>query len=171
MNQSHYPKINQAITNYCFILPFHLPPSPLRINMSNYPRAHTRGSRRGRSRPSLLPRGRAYGHVAMNPAWVHGGGEMVDENVYMEDKPAGWESYNMAHSSSYSNAPIIYTQQSSSTSSFPNTQPQFGSYTNPHQPQFTFTPTNAPSSIRGRMLQQEPTTQAVPSREEYSRMH
>jgi hypothetical protein len=84
---------------------------------------------------------------------------MVDENVYMEDQPAGWESYNTAHSSSYSNPPIIYTQQSSSMSSFPNTQPQFGSYTNPHQPQFTFTPTNVPSSIRGRTLQQEPNPQ------------
>ena len=85
---------------------------------------------------------------------------MVEENMYMEDQPAGWEDYEMAHSSSYSNAPIIYTPQSSSTSSFPNTHSQFGSYTNPtQQPQFTFTPMNAPSNIRGRTLQHEQTHQ------------
>jgi len=72
------------------------------------------------------------------------------EDVYMEDQPAGWENYDMVHSSSYSNAPVIYTPQSS----FPNTHSQFGSYMNPtQQPQFTFTSTNAPSNVRGRMMQ------------------
>ena len=75
----------------------------------------------------------------------------------MENQPAGWESYNMAHSSMDSNAPTVYMPQSSSTSLFPSPHPQFGSYTNPtqQQPQFTFTPTNAPSGIRGQTLQQE----------------
>ena len=72
------------------------------------------------------------------------------EDMYMEDQPAGWENYDMAHSSSYSNAPVIYTPQSS----FPNTHSQFRSYTNPtQQPQFTFTLMNVPSNVRGRMLQ------------------
>jgi len=82
---------------------------------------------------------------------------VIEEDMYTEDQPAGWENYNMAHSSSYSNAPIIYTPQSSSTSVFPSTHPQSGLYTNPiqQQSQFTFIPTNAPSGIRGQILQQE----------------
>jgi len=85
---------------------------------------------------------------------------MVEENTYMEDQLAGWENYEMAHSSLYSNTPVIYTPQSSSTSSFPNTHSQFGSYTNPtQQPQFTFTLTNALSNTRGRILQHEQTHQ------------
>jgi len=66
--------------------------------------------------------------------------------------PAGWANYDMAHSSPYSNAPVIYTPQSS----FPITHSQFGSYTNPtQQPQFTFTSMNALSNVRGCMLQHE----------------
>jgi hypothetical protein len=45
--------------------------------------------RRSRSQPSLLPQGRAQGRITMNPAWVHEGGEMVEEIDYMEDQPAG----------------------------------------------------------------------------------
>jgi len=79
---------------------------------------------------------------------------------YREDQPAGWDDYEMAHSSPYSNAPPNYTPQSSSTSSFPNTHSHFGSYTNPTPtPQFTFTTTNMPPNVRGRAPQQEQTLQ------------
>ena len=129
--------------------------------MSYYPRAHARGCWQGRSRPSLPPWGRAYGRTTMNPIWVHEGGEMVEEDAHMVNQLTGWENYNMAHSSSYSNAPVTYTQQSSSTSSFPNPHSQFGLYMNlpQQQPQFTFTPTNVSSNIRGHTLQQEQITQ------------
>jgi len=122
--------------------------------MSNYPRAHARRSRRGRSRPSLPPRGRAHGRTAMNPVWVHGGGERGKEIEYMESQPAGWGNSEITHSSPYSNVPMNYTPQSSFTSSLPNTYSQFGSYTNP-TPQFTFTTTDAPSNVRGCIMQRE----------------
>ena len=151
---------NQAITNSHFILPFHPPSPPLKKTMSNYPHAHTRGSRRGRSRPSLPPRGRTQGHIAMNPAWVHEGGEVAEETDYREDQPAGWNDYEMTHSNMYSNVPVNYTPQSSSMSSLPNTHTYYGSYTNPTTiPQFTFTTTSTPSNIRGRTQQHEQTHQ------------
>ena len=126
--------------------------------MSNYPHAHTRGSRQGCTRPSLPPRGRAYGRIAMNPVWVHERGEITEEMGYGEDQPAGWENFGMAHSSQYSNMPINYTPQSSSTSSFPNTYSHFGSHTNP-MPQFTFTTASMPSNVRGHIMQHEQTQQ------------
>ena len=122
--------------------------------MSNYPRAHARGSRQGQSRPSLLPWGRAHGRITMNPYRVHGGGERGEEIGYMESQPTSWGNPEITHLSPYSNAPMNYTPQSSSTSSFSNTYPQFGSYTNP-MPQFTFTMMNALSNIRGRIMQRE----------------
>ena len=83
---------------------------------------------------------------------------MVEEIDYMEDQPAGWEDFDMAYLSSYSDVPTNYALQGSSTNPFPHTQSYFGSYTNP-PPQFTFTMTNTPSNVRGHTLQQEQTPQ------------